>query len=178
MKNKKAKKTSAKKAKPTHSDNDKILRKQLIELLAWDGAHANWEAALKDFPADKRGVRPQGSPHSAWDLLEHTRLAQNDILDFCVNAKYKAKNWPADYWPKTPAPPEAAAWEKTVRDFEKETRAMAKLVEDPKSDLYGKIGHGSGKTLLREALLTADHNAYHLGQFMLVRRMLGAWNEK
>jgi hypothetical protein len=118
---------------------------------------------------------PKGAEHSPWQLLEHLRLAQWDILDFSRNAKYQALKWPDDYWPKEKAPADEKAWDKSVRAFKKDLKEMCALVEDPKTDLFAKIPHGDGQTILREALLTADHNAYHVGQLVLVRRMLGAW---
>ena len=108
-------------------------------------------------------------------MLEHLRLAQWDILDFSVNAKYQAPKWPDDYWPKEKAPADEKAWGKSVRAFKKDLTAMVALVEDEKTDLFAKIPHGDGQTILREALLVADHNAYHIGQLVLMRKMLGAW---
>jgi hypothetical protein len=166
-----------KRATPKTPNHDKALRQQLKEVLTWHGAHVDWKKALADLAAEKRGIRPAGIPHSPWELLEHARIAQHDIFDFCVNSQYKSLEWPSGYWPKTPAPADDAAWQESIRSFEKDTRAIANLIENPKTDLYAKIGHGSGQTILREALLLADHNAYHLGQFVLVRRLLGAWNE-
>ena len=177
----KAKKRSTKPGKkriPEATANyDKALRGQLTEILTWEGAHVNWKTALQDLPVEKRGVRPEGFPHSPWELLEHARITQRDILDFCINPKYKAPEWPAGYWPKTPAPPDDSAWDQSIRLFEADTQAMSKLIENPKTDLFAKIPHGTGQTYLREAVLLADHSAYHLGQLVLVRRLLGAWKE-
>ncbi|HMD30731.1 MAG TPA: DinB family protein [Candidatus Acidoferrales bacterium] len=155
--------------------DEKSLREQLRQFVGWGEAHANWPDALKNLPARLRGVRPAGAPHSAWELLEHARLAQHDILEFSRNPKHVSPDFPSGYWPKSPAPPNGAAWEKSIRAFLRDREAMRKLVADPKTDLLARIPHGSGQTVLREALLTADHNAYHLGQFVLVRRLLGAW---
>lgn len=155
--------------------DDKALRKQLQKLLTSSEAHADWKDAVKDMPANLRGVKPEGSPHSAWQLLEHARIAQWDILEFSRNGKHDSPKFPEGYWPKTEAPPDDGAWEKSVRAFEKDREAMSDLIGDPKIDLFAPIPHGSGQTILREALLLADHNAYHLGQFVLIRKMLGAW---
>ncbi|HTV57614.1 MAG TPA: DinB family protein [Verrucomicrobiae bacterium] len=155
--------------------NEKALREQLAKMLDWGEAHADWKSAVKDFPAVHRGTRPPGSPHSAWELLEHIRLAQFDILEFSRNPHHASPPWPEGYWPKEPAPPTAAAWEKTVKQIEADQKSMQKLVEDPKTDLLAPIPHGSGQTILREILLLADHNSYHLGQLVLVRKLLGDW---
>jgi hypothetical protein len=157
--------------------DDKILREHLRKLLAEGEAHVDWKSALKGFPADQRGVRPAGSPHSAWELLEHTRIAQRDILEFSRDSKHVSPDWPSGYWPKTQEPPDSEAWDKSVRSLEKDLESMVKLVTDPKTDLAAPIAHGSGQTVLREALLVADHNSYHLGQFVLLRRLLGSWTE-
>jgi hypothetical protein len=177
----KAKKQPLKKGKKgaaaPAANHDRGLRQQLTEILTWEGAHVNWRTALQDLPVEKRGLRPEGFPHSPWELLEHARITQRDILDFCINPKYKAPEWPAGYWPKTPAPPDDSAWDRSIRAFETDTEAMSKLIENAKTDLFAKIPHGTGQTYLREAVLLADHNAYHLGQLVLVRRLLGAWKE-
>lgn len=154
---------------------DKALREQLAKILDWGEAHADWKAALKDFPPEHYGTRPAGAPHSAWELLEHSRLAQEDILDFSRNPKHVSPPWPEGYWPKEPAPASAAAWAKSVKQFEAGRKAMQKMVVNPKTNLFARIPHGSGQTILREILLLADHNSYHLGQLVLVRKMLGDW---
>jgi len=169
-------KKSKKQTAPKLSSSDKALRQQLKELLTWAGAHVDWQSSVADVPVEKRGQKAAGLAHSPWELLEHTRIAQRDILEFCIDAKYKSREWPGDYWPKTPAPAEGA-WEEAVESFFADTRAVAKLIEDPRTDLFAKIPHGTGQTILREAVLLADHNAYHLGQFVLVLRALGAWKE-
>ena len=156
-------------------NNDESLRKQLVELLDGGNAHATFDQVIDGFPARSRGEIPNGLPHSGWMLLEHLRIAQWDILDFCRNANYKALRWPADYWPKNPAPADALAWEKSIERFHNDLEGMKKLVSDPKTDLFAKIPWGEGQTVLREALLVADHNAYHLGQLIDVRRLLGIW---
>ena len=155
--------------------NSKQLREHLLDLLNGGGAHARFEDAVKDMPEKLRGVKPEGLPHSAWMLLEHLRLAQWDILEFSRNAKYKSPKWPDDYWPKTEAPPNTAAWNKSVQQFRKDLKAMQDLVGNPKTNLYARIGWGDGQSILREALLLADHNAYHVGQLVDVRRLLGDW---
>ena len=155
--------------------NGKQLREHLLYLLNGGGAHARFEDTVKDLPEDLRGEKPEGLLHTAWMLLEHLRLAQWDILEFCRNSKHKSPEWPGGYWPTTEAPPSAAAWNKSVQEFRKDMKAMQALVANPKTDLYARIPWGDGQTILREALLLADHNAYHLGQLVDVRRLLGAW---
>ena len=155
--------------------NEKALREQLRKVIAWGDAHVDWPEALKAFPAKLRGVRPPGAEHSAWELLEHVRIAQLDILEFSRNPKHVSPEFPAGYWPAGAAPPSASAWEKSVQSFLRARREMQKLVTSPRTDLFAPIAGGSGQTVLREALLIADHNAYHLGQFVLLRRLLGAW---
>ena len=151
------------------------LRENLVSLLKGGNAHIDFESAIKGIPADLRGKRPKGSPHSPWELLEHMRIAQSDILEFSRDANHKSPEWPSGYWPKAPAPPSAAAWTKSVKQFRENLDEMCALVENPKVDLFARIPHGEGQTVLREALLVADHNSYHLGQLVLVRKLLGAW---
>lgn len=151
------------------------LREQLVRLLDSKEAHAGFDAAVKSVPAALRGVRPKGLPYSLWQLLEHLRLAQRDILDFCRNPKYAAKKWPDDYWPKSPKPPSPGAWQKSVAAFRADRRAFQRLAAKSSLDLFAKIPHGSGQTYLREILLAADHAAYHVGEMVAVRRLLGAW---
>jgi hypothetical protein len=155
--------------------DEKSLRKQLAEFLGWSEAHVGWKKALLGFPEKDRGIRPDGTPHSAWELLEHVRLAQWDILEFTRNAKHKSPDWPEGYWPASPVPPSDAAWDRSVNEFHRDLGEMEKLVTDPATDLMAPVAHGSGQTLLREILLLADHSSYHLGQFILVRRLLGNW---
>ena len=149
------------------------LRKHLAEMLRMKGAHLNLDEALSGFPPENRGAKPPGAPHTAWQLLEHMRIAQEDILDFSRNPKYREKKWPDDYWPATEAPPSEAAWDKSVKQFQKDLADMQELVADTKHDLLTRIPHGSGQTLLREALVVADHNSYHLGQIVFLRKTLG-----
>ena len=148
------------------------VREQVLYLLRGGGAHLSFDEVVADFPASLRGAKPAGSPHSPWQLLEHMRICQRDILDFSQNPKYVSQEWPADYWPPTEKPPSSAAWKASIGAIKKDLGAMIKLVENPKTDLYAKIPHGDGQNILREALLIADHNAYHLGQLMLLKRML------
>jgi hypothetical protein len=155
--------------------NDKALRQHLVKLLEGGDAHADFDDAIKDFPVELRGKTPPAAEHSPWKLLEHLRIAQWDILDFSTNPGYTQMEWPKEYWPTTEAPPDAKAWDKSVRAFHHDLKAICGLVEDEKTDLFAKIPHGDGQTILREALLVADHNAYHLGQMVLLRRMLGSW---
>jgi hypothetical protein len=156
-------------------DSTQSLRKELDRLLSGKGAHADFDAAVADFPAKLRGVKPEGAPHTAWDLLEHLRIAQWDMLEFSRDAKHVSPAWPAGYWPKSAEPESAAAWEKSVKSFQHDLAAMRKLVVDSKTDLFTPLPHGEGQTLLREAMQMADHNAYHVGELIFLRRLLGAW---
>ncbi len=151
------------------------LRRHLVARLESRGAHRAFDAVTAAWPADRRGVRPDGLAHTGWELVEHLRIAQHDILAFCRDPAYAAPDWPAAYWPDTPAPPSAAAWTASLDAVRADTAAMVALVEDPATDLFAAIPHGDGQTYLREALLVADHNAYHLGQLVDVRRALGCW---
>ena len=159
-----------------NKNHEQSLRKHLFELLEGGQAHAKFDDVIKDLPAAVRGKKPAKFPHSPWMLLEHMRLAQSDILEFSRNAKHLSPKWPEGYWPKTEGPENAAAWSKSVQQFRRDSKAMQKLVANPKTDLFARIPWGDGQTILREALLLADHNAYHLGQLLDVRRLLGAWN--
>jgi DinB family protein len=156
---------------------DQVLRKHLLYLLKDGGAHAKFEDVVPDFPAKLRGQRVPNFPHTAWMLVEHMRIAQWDILEFSRNGKHISPKWPEAYWPKTEAPPSAAAWNKSIANFRKDLKAMAALIADAKTDLFKPLPWGDGQTVLREALLVADHNAYHLGQIVTLRRLLGAWDE-
>src|SRR5579862_1826423 len=158
-------------------DQTKLLRDELVRLLSGEGAHADFEAAVRDFPTELRSAKPAGTPHSAWELLEHLRIAQWDMLEFSRDPKHESPEWPRGYWPLSDAPPNEAAWEKSIKDFRSDLRQMIKLVSDPKSDLYTPFPWGDGQILFREALQVADHNAYHLGELLVVRRLLGAWKD-
>ena len=151
------------------------LRDQLVKLLRGGQAHTDFESALKGLPVKARGKRPKGASHSPWEIIEHMRIAQWDILDFSRNKNYAALKWPDDYWPKTPVPPTANAWSKSVKAFRADLETICDLVANPSTDLFASIPHGEGQTILREALLLADHNSYHLGELVVVRRLLGAW---
>jgi uncharacterized damage-inducible protein DinB len=155
--------------------SDTLLRAQLAKLLDWKEAHAGFDKAVDGVPPERRGVVPPGLPYSIWQLLEHLRLAQNDILDFCLNAAYTEKHWPDDYWPKSPAPGVAAAWDESIAGYRRDRDRLKQLANDRSVDLFAKIPHGSGQTYLRELLLVVDHNSYHVGQIVVVRRALGIW---
>ena len=151
------------------------LRDQLVHYLDWHDAHADFDTAVKAIPATLRGAVPAGLPYSVWQLLEHLRLAQHDILDFCVNPSYKEMTWPEDYWPASASPPSEAAWDESIAAYRRDREAMQRLARDPAIDPFAAIPHGSGQTYLREILLVVDHAAYHIGQIVLVRRLLGNW---
>ncbi|MGB6484670.1 MAG: DinB family protein [Candidatus Acidiferrales bacterium] len=157
--------------------NDKALREQLAKLLDGREAHAGWQKAFAEMPLELQGAKPAGAPHTAWQLLEHMRIAQWDILEFSRDPKHVSPQFPDGYWPATEAPPSAEAWEKSAKAFGRDLTEMKKLVSNAKTNLFKRIAHGDGQTILREAILAADHNAYHLGQLVLVRKMLGAWRE-
>jgi DinB superfamily len=156
---------------------DAALREHLVQLLEGGHAHTSFDQATRGFPVARAGERPSGAPYSAWELLEHMRIAQNDILRFSQSAKHKSPDWPAGYWPASPAPERADQWSASLRSFKDDLAEFLDMVRDLRSDLYRKFPWGDGQTLLREALLIADHNAYHLGQLVLVRRLLGEWKE-
>jgi hypothetical protein len=155
--------------------NDASLRDLLGKMLEWQDAHASFDTAVADLPADLRGKQPVGLPYSPWQLVEHLRLAQHDILDFCVNPNYTEMNWPDDYWPASPAPPSPDAWDASIEAFRRDRRALQQIAADSKVELTARIPHGKGQTFLREIVLAADHAAYHVGQLVAVRRLLGAW---
>ena len=156
-------------------NTDRALRQHLLYLLRDGGAHASFDQAIQGLPAKLRGKKPPGAEHTPWQIVEHLRIAQWDILEFSRNPQHVSPEFPAGYWPKSAAPPNAAAWTRSVAAFRTDLKAMEKLVQNPKTDLFAKIPHGDGQTILREVLLVADHNAYHLGALVLVRRLLGAW---
>jgi DinB superfamily len=161
--------------KASNGGHDAALRKHLIELLGGRGAHADFDEAIEGLPEELRGARVKDVPFTPWRLLEHLRMAQWDILVFSRNGKHKSPKWPEGYWPDGDAPPNSAAWDASVAAFRRDLGEMEKLVKDPSNDLFAPIPHGQGQTLLREALLAADHNSYHVGQLILLRRLLGAW---
>jgi len=155
-------------------DTDKALREHLLYVLRGGGAHADFDSVVKDFPVELINERAENIPYTAWQLLEHMRIAQWDILEFSRNARHVSPPWPEGYWPKDKERADRAAWEKTVKAFSADLKAMEDLVEDSSIDLFAPIAHGEGQTVLREALLVADHNAYHLGALVTIKRTLGA----
>ena len=165
----------ARKKKNASADHDKLLREHLIYLLKGGGAHVHFMDAVEGFPQAKRGAFVAGLPHTGWQLLEHARIAQWDILEFSRNPKHVSPGFPEGYWPKTPVPSDDAAWDKSVEGFQRDLQEMIGLVKNPKTELCAKIPHGDGQTILREALVLADHNSYHLGQLVDLRRAQGDW---
>jgi hypothetical protein len=154
------------------------LIKQLFALLDGGQAHAGFEAAVRDFPADLRGTVPESLPYSAWQLLEHLRITQRDILNFSAppTGGYHPLEWPSGYWPKSPVPPSPTAWDESIAAIRADLKHFKSLLEKPDADLYKPFRWGDGQNLLREALLIADHTAYHLGELIVVRRLLGVWH--
>ncbi len=166
------------KPKPKTPGTNAVLRRQLLSLLEGGGAHANFAEAVGGFPPELRGIAPPGAPHTAWELLEHIRIAQSDILEFSRDPKYVSPEWPSGYWPDAREPADDAAWAASVDAFLSDSAALRKLVGNPRTDLFAHVQHpdaAADTNLLREVLLVADHNAYHLGELVFLRRMLGAW---
>lgn len=159
-------------------DAQKAVREHLLYLLRGGGAHLGFDQAVADIPPRLRGAKPPGVPHSPWRLLEHMRIAQGDILQFSRDPKHVSPAFPDGYWPAGDGPPNRTAWAKSVAAFRADLQAIAALVADRATDLFAPIPHGDGQTILREALLVADHNAYHLGQLVVVRRALGCWPQR
>lgn len=151
------------------------IREHLKDLLSWRSAHAEFERVVKNVPTEVRGRRPDGAPYSLWQLLEHIRRSQWDILDFCVNEDYSSPQWPDDFWPADPEPPTREDWQKSIDSYRRDRQALADVIQDPSIDPHAPIPHGEGQTYLREIILVADHTAYHVGQMVLLRRMLGVW---
>ena len=153
------------------------INTQLVRLLDWEEAHVGFDKAVDGIPADKQAARAAGFEHSPWQLLEHMRIAQKDLLDFCVNARYvHALTWPDDYWPSDSAPPHETAWYDSIADYRADREKLKQLARDPQLDLFAVVPTGkANQTYLRSILLVADHNAYHLGQLVAVRRALDAW---
>jgi uncharacterized damage-inducible protein DinB len=153
------------------------LRAHLVRLLDWEEAHVGFDKAVDGISAAHRGSGAAGFEHTPWQLVEHMRIAQKDLLDFCVNARYAhALRWPEDYWPKSPAPPDGAAWTASLADFKADRETLKQLAADPRVDLLALVPTGTEhQTCLRTLLLVVDHNAYHLGQLVAVRRALGIW---
>jgi hypothetical protein len=156
----------------TKFNADAELRRHVVALLDGGNAHITFADAVKDFPVERAGIRPEGSPHSAWEILEHLRIAQADILLFSRSKDYIQPKWPDDYWPSSPAPKNNREWDASINSVRKDLAQFLEMLKDEKRNLFEPFPWGDGQTLLREALLIADHNSYHLGQLMLVRRML------
>ena len=154
------------------SNESNALRQPLADAMSGHHAHIDFESVLDDFPPELRGVKPEGAPHTAWQLLEHMRIAQWDILEFSRNPNHKSPKWPDGYWPKTDGPPNDEAWRSSIEAFQAEAREMTALVRDSGRDLLQKFEYGNGQNLLREGLLIANHNSYHLGQIVLLKKML------
>ena len=151
------------------------LREHLAKILDWHDAHVDFDGAVEGIAPEQRGVQPDGLPYSPWQLLEHIRIAQHDILDFCLNPAYEDMKWPDDCWPKTAAPPTRDAWSDSIAGYRADRESLKRLAADPAIDLFARIPHGQGQTYLREVLLVADHTAYHVGQLVAVRRLLRIW---
>jgi hypothetical protein len=173
-KNARVKKSAAKKkAAPRSASSDQALRHQLVALLKGDQAHADFDSSIGDWPIQLAGVKVANFPHTAWMLLEHMRLAQWDLLEFSRNPKYVARKWPEEYWPTSEAPPSEKAWTASIAAFKKDLKAVEDLVTNSKTDLNWQIPWGDRQTILREILLVADHNSYHLGQLVMLRKSIG-----
>ena len=157
--------------------SNQALREHVLYLLKEGGAHLNFAPAIDRLPKELRGAKVSGAPHTPWRILEHLRICQWDILEFSRNSEHVSPDFPAGYWPDSDSPPNDEAWDKCVDDFRDDLQAIIDLVSDPNTDLFARIPHGNGQTILREALLVADHNAYHLGQLVFLRRCLGAWED-
>jgi hypothetical protein len=163
--------TGTKRGSP--ASTNKSLRDHLLYLLRDGGAHTDFDSAMGDWPVQLAGARVANFPHSAWMLLEHMRIAQWDILEFSRNPRHKSPKWPDDYWPTSDALPSEKAWKDSMAAFKKDLRAMEQLVSNPRTDLFAKLPWGEGQTVLREGLLVADHNSYHLGQLVMLRKCIG-----
>jgi hypothetical protein len=167
-----SKKRTSKKVKPSDR-RDKSLRDHVLYLLKGGGAHISFDDAMGNWTLQLAGVKVANFPHTAWMLLEHMRLGQWDILEFSRNSKHVSPPWPEGYWPKSEMPPDEKAWTASIAAFKKDLRTLERLVSDRRVDLYARIPWGGGQTILREALLVADHNAYHLGQLVMLRKSIG-----
>ena len=154
---------------------DPEIRDLLARSLGWSEAHVSFDDAVRDVPVHLRGVRPTGLPHSPWELLEHIRIAQRDILSFSLSARYEGLEWPSGYWPPSPEPPDPGAWEQSVSAVREDRDRLQELARDARVDLSAVTPHGTDQTYLRELLLVFEHTAYHVGQLAMVRRLLGAW---
>jgi DinB superfamily len=158
-------------------DQNKSLRQLLVKQLDGNEAHASFDDAVKGMPAAQQGTRPKGVEHSPWEELEHLRIAQWDIFEFAMNPKHQSPEFPAGYWPSSPKPPNEKAWEKSVNSFQSDREKFKKFLSDESTDLFAKIPHGDGQTVLRQAVVAIDHNGYHIGQLILLRRLLGVWDK-
>lgn len=159
-----------------HSE-DRALREQLVEFLRGGSAHAELKSVVDGFPKELLDKKPKGSPHSAWQLLEHIRIALHDLYDFSTNPNYAQPQWPDDYWPKEAAPPDSHAWDASVRAVKKTLADFEALIGKPETNLYATIPWGQGQTILREVLLAGQHTSYHLGQLVSLRKELGTWKD-
>jgi hypothetical protein len=155
---------------------DHDLRAQLAKILDWKEAHAGFDKSIDGLPIRSRGLRAPGLPHSVWELVEHIRIAQQDILSFCRDEQYKELEWPLAYWPAKPMPADAQAWDDSVVAYHRDVEALKAMAVDPAIDLFARVPRGTGQTYLRELLLVADHTSYHVGQIVDVRQALGVWN--
>lgn len=154
---------------------NKQFRNQLIKMLSWEGAHSNLDHALNDMPPEVIGVKVSGIDYTIWQLAEHIRITQADILNFCTNSRYVSKSWPDSYWPLNYAPHDISDWENTVKQIKEDRKNLVELVKDPQTDLMKPIPHGKGQNIFREIVLVIDHNSYHTGQIIMIRKMLGVW---
>jgi hypothetical protein len=156
---------------------DPAIRDTLARSLAWSDTHVSFDDAVSDLPEQHRGIRPAGLPHSPWELVEHIRIVQRDILDFSLDGPYTEMEWPKDYWPADPEPPDPEAWERTLAAVREDRDRLEVLARDRAVDLTSVVPHGTDQSFLREILLVLDHTAYHVGQLVIVRKLLGAWNK-
>jgi len=158
--------------------NTESWRRIVASSLDWEQAHARFDSAVADLPADLRGKRPDHYPHSVWELTDHVRRTQHDLLEFCTNPNYQEPKWPDDYWPGSAAPPSQTAWQECIDEYHRDRKALADFAANDSRDLTEKIPHGSGQTYLRTIIVATDHAAYHVGQIIAVRRLLGAWKSE
>ena len=162
---------------PKSKGPEESLRAHILAQLKGGEAHVEFDRAVAGLPPDQRGIKPPGQPHTPWCLVEHMRIAQHDILEFSKDARHKSPKWPDEYWPPDDAPPDNTAWERSIKQFKADRVELESLVKDPANDLLAALPHGKGQTLLREALLVVDHTSYHIGQLIIVRRLIGAWSD-
>jgi hypothetical protein len=156
--------------------SDQEIRNHLVDMVTGVGAHVGFDKVVADFPVEMRGVVPDSATHSAWKLLEHLRIAQWDILEFSRDASHVSPDFPSGYWPESALPPREAAWDMSIKSFKADGQDMAALIANPATDLFEKIPHGTGQTVFKEAYVVAKHNSYHLGELVMLRRVLGIWN--